>query len=61
LRRPGFDVKSRIPLHGFADPGAVVWLTVRPATLAAIAPFRAKWPLILWLTCVPLVGLVLAA
>jgi hypothetical protein len=54
-------VESRIPLHGFADPGAVIWLTVIPAALVVIAPFRGRWPLVLWLACLPLVGLVLAA
>jgi hypothetical protein len=61
VETPFPDWSSRIPLHGFADPGAVIWLTVIPAGVAVIAPFRANWPLVLWLTCVPLVGLVLAA
>ncbi len=61
VETPFPDWSTRIPLHGFADPGAVVWLTVIPAGLAVVVPFRAMWPVAAWLTCIPLVGLVLAA
>jgi len=58
---PSPGVVWRIPLHGFADPGVLIWLTVIPAAIVVIAPLRKQWALVCWLTCVPLVGLVLAA
>jgi hypothetical protein len=54
-------VESRIPLHGFADPGGLIWLAVVPAVLVVVAPLRRWWALMCWLACVPLAGLVIAA
>jgi len=61
VESPFPGVEWRIPLHGFADAGALIWLTVIPAAAVVIAPLRTWWALVCWLACVPLVGLVLAA
>ena len=61
VEMPSPSFESRIALHGFADPGGVIWLAVVPAALAVFTPLRGWWALVVWPTCVPLVGLILAA